>query len=134
MKTVIVSGDLTHGQLKYHPLRREFQFNNWFIKLNSVAFKTTLLFEEAITITCNFSTNENYSSGSSSVVNYEQPLQMFYVRVGANGKTVYRFIDDTWAHVNSSSSELQFSFLDFEGQLIQKTTVACRLCFTIEQR
>jgi len=132
MKTVIVSGVLTNGHIRYRPIGREFQYNNWYIKLNSVAFKSSTAFEEAVTITCNFSTNQNYSS--NSIVNYEQPMQMFYVKLAANGKSVYRFVDGTWFHVNSSSSELQFSFVDMDGKIIQKATLTCSLLFSIDQR
>jgi len=132
MKCLIVQGLLTNGQLKYRPVGREFQFNKWFLKLNSVAFETTVAFEEAITVTCNFATSERYSS--NSIITYEQPLQMFFVRVAANGKAVYRFIDNSWMQVNSPSSQLQFSFLTMNDELIQIPTLKCRLCFAIDQR
>jgi len=132
MKTLIVSGDLTKGLLKYRPIGREFQSNNWYLKLNSVALKSSVVFDEAITITCNFSTNQNYSS--NTIVNYEQPMQMFYVKLAVNGKSVNRFVDETWFHVNSSSSELLFSFRDMEGRKIKKATLSSCLMFTIDQR
>jgi len=129
---VIISKSLTKGQVKYRPLGREFQNNRWFVKINSVAFESTTAFEEAVTITCNFVTSETYSS--NSIISYEQPLQMFLLRVAANGKYVYRFIEDSWMHVNSPSSLLQFSFLDMNNQLIKNDKLKCRLCFAIDQR
>lgn len=134
MKTICIRSDLSKSAvLRYRPLGREFQTNNWYIKINSIAAVSSesALFNDTVTLTCNFVTSETYKN--SSIVSYEQPLQMFQLKVQANDKSTIRFNDQFWYKINSSSSELQFSLLDFNDVLIQKK-LNVKLSFSIAQR
>jgi len=133
MKTICVKGRLSSGVLKYRPIGREFQNNNWYLKLNSVAIQTTDAFYEIVTVTCNFVTSEKYSD-ENKVETYEMPLQMWHFKLAANEKNTLRFNDPLCFKINSPSSVLEFKFRGVNDEILSLNQAFCRLCFTIDQR
>jgi len=133
MKTICVKGRISSGVLKYRPIGREFQSNNWILKLNSIAFQTTENFYEVVTVTCNFVTSEKYSA-DNKVETYELPLQMCHFKLAPNEKGSLRFNDPLCFKINSPTSILEFTFWDINDKILSLNHVFCRLCFTIDQR
>lgn len=133
MKTVSISSVFTtQHQLVYRPIHREFQSNNWYLKILFVgveAGRTEI--NDILTLSCNFITAESYSNGA--IHQYEQPLQMFLVKCASNAKNAYRFNDDLWHYVNSPTSQLQFSVRKFDSHLLVNTDVKICLVFAIRE-
>lgn len=131
MKTVLLSGKLTKGVLTYRPLRDEFQTNDWYLKVLSIGLSTQINEEwnEIITISSNFVTAEKYSD-TEQLITYEQPLQLFSVKLTAtNKKASFRFTDDLKYKVNSASTLLAINFSSETGTL--KKDISARAVIAI---
>lgn len=130
MKVIPVIGNQL--QIKYRPINQEFQNKTWFIKLLSASFESQVEFQNNVVISCNFVTSEMYSQ-SGQIVTYEQPLQVFFLKLGLNGKNSFRFNDNNWFQVNSSAFELNFSITDTERKEI-RSPLKVMLVFAIRQQ
>lgn len=87
MKVIPLTGNLS--ELKYRPINQEFQSKSWYIKLCSVAFESQVEFQNTLIISCNFVTSEMYSK-SGTILTYQQPLQMFFVKLAPRYMKIFR--------------------------------------------
>ena len=126
MKSVCIKGNLKNGTITYRPLSREFQTDNWYIRLASEGFEliSQEKVNEFLTITSNFVTAEKYSEKNEKI-SYEQPLQLVNLKLSkesnkGDNKTAFRFSDLTPFKVTSANSELKFLFLDESEEPFRK--------------
>lgn len=132
MKIVEIQTVFPNGELVYRPVNREFQTNNWYIKVLHVGFECLQNNEinEVLKVSCNFVTSEKYLA--NIVKTYEQPLQMCYVKASPNGKSAHRFSDKLWHKINRPSSQLRFSVLNLDGRPLE-TQMKFSIIFAIQQ-
>ena len=127
LKSVQLRGNLKDQFLTYKPTPSEFAHfkkSVCFLRVENVSFNCPLEVNTCCSISCNYVTNEGYSS-KDEIVLYEQCLQYFLLK----GKNVIRFSNSIWFPMETLCYVLKVQLIDSLLNTPVKTD--CSFCLTL---